>query len=230
MDESRRPGETGTRDSLKESDASPRVESGDDPLPEPLRRRLCDMADQWPEHLSLARPRPIDRAGWYVAAGCLALALAGWWPALQRWSGMQPSPAELQSQSLAARERLLAEVPDIGHWRWDTAAGLLTQASGDVVWDNAGQRGYLLLAGLPPSKPGQTQYQLWVFDAARDDRYPVDGGVFDVPAGHDSVVVPIHAALHISRPAAFAVTLEDAGGVVVSDRQRVVALAHASER
>jgi anti-sigma-K factor RskA len=96
---------------------------------------------------------------------------------------------------------------------------------GDVVWDGRRQRGYLTLTGLPPNQRGTHQYQLWIFDAARDDRYPVDGGVFDVPADAQRVVVPIRAALHVSQPVAFAVTLEPAGGVVVSDRTHLVAMA-----
>lgn len=229
MDESRRPGGTGTRDSLNEPGSGHQEESVDDPIPEPLRRRLQDLAEEWPEYAALSRPRPIDHAGWYAAAACVVLAVVGWWPTLQRWSGVQPSLDELQDEALAERERLLESVPNIGHWSWDPDAGLRIQARGDVVWDNAGQRGYLLLSGLPPSEPGQTQYQLWVFDAARDERYPVDGGVFDVPADRSTVVVPIRAALHISRPSVFAVTLEHAGGVVVSDRRHVVALAHVAE-
>lgn len=229
MDESRRPGGTGTRDSLKESGADRHEESVEEPLPEPLRRRLQDLAEEWPEYAHRTRLRPIDRAGWYASAALLVLAVAGWWPTLQSWAGVRPSLDELQSEALADRERLLESVPDVGHWSWDPDAGLRIQARGDVVWDNAGQRGYLLLSGLPPSEPGRTQYQLWVFDAARDERYPVDGGVFDVPADRSTVVVPIRAALRISRPSVFAVTLEHAGGVVVSDRRHVVALAHVVE-
>ena len=49
------------------------------------------------------------------------------------------------------------------------------------------------------------------------DARPVDGGVFDVPAGAAEVIVTIDAKLAIARPTAFAVTLEKPGGVVVSD-------------
>jgi hypothetical protein len=68
------------------------------------------------------------------------------------------------------------------------------------------------------------QYQLWIFDAARDQRYPVDGGVFDVPANAGEVVIPIRASLMVRKPAAFAVTLEKPGGVVVSGREHVIVL------
>ena len=61
-------------------------------------------------------------------------------------------------------------------------------------------------------------------DGERDKRYPVDGGVFDVPANSGEVVIPIHAELPIRKLAAFAVTIEKPGGVVVSARDRVVVL------
>ena len=48
------------------------------------------------------------------------------------------------------------------------------------------------------------------------DRHPVDGGVFDV-SGKGEVVIPIRAVLPVHGPSAFAITLEQPGGVVVSD-------------
>jgi hypothetical protein len=71
----------------------------------------------------------------------------------------------------------------------------------------------------------RARYQLWVFDAARDDRYPVDGGMFDVPAGRQEVIVPMHLTLPVSRAVAFAITVERPAGAVVSTREKVVAFA-----
>ncbi len=56
-------------------------------------------------------------------------------------------------------------------------------------------------------------------------RYPIDGGVFDIPAGATEVVIPINARLAVNDPAMFAVTIERPGGVVVSAREHIVALA-----
>ena len=84
-----------------------------------------------------------------------------------------------------------------------------------MVWSSARQEGYLRLAGLPANDRGRRQYQLWVVDPTRDSR-PVDGGVFDVGPGGEAII-PIHAKLPGGRPTAFAITLEQAGGVVVSD-------------
>ena len=60
------------------------------------------------------------------------------------------------------------------------------------------------------------QYQLWIVDPDRAPQ-PVDGGVFDVAARPGRQVIPIDPALVIDQPAAFVITLEQAGGVVVSE-------------
>jgi anti-sigma-K factor RskA len=80
---------------------------------------------------------------------------------------------------------------------------------------------------LKPNDPTEHQYQLWIFDGERDERYPVDGGVFNVPAGAAEVVVPIRAAVLVHAAKAFAITIEKPGGVVVSEREHVVALGKA---
>ncbi len=103
-----------------------------------------------------------------------------------------------------------------------TAAG----ASGDVVWSPEQQRGFMRFTGLAVNDASQYQYQLWIFDAERDDRYPVDGGVFDVNASGE-VVVEIDAKLPVAEAALFAITVEAPGGVVVSSRERIALLAQA---
>jgi hypothetical protein len=96
---------------------------------------------------------------------------------------------------------------------------------GDIVWCNSMQKGFIRLAGLPRNDPAKRQYQLWIFCKQRDDRYPVDGGVFDIDASTGDVIVPVQAKLEIGAPKMFAVTIEQPGGVVVSAREHVVALA-----
>jgi anti-sigma-K factor RskA len=102
-----------------------------------------------------------------------------------------------------------------------------TGATGDVVWDPRTQRGFMRIVGLAANEPTRLQYQLWIFDRERDQRYPVDGGVFDIPAGGGEVIVPIRARLPVGDATLFAVTVEAAGGVVVSSRERIVLLAQA---
>ena len=78
--------------------------------------------------------------------------------------------------------------------------------------------------GLPVNDPAVEQYQLWIFDAQQDQRYPVDGGVFDVTSAAETVV-QIDPKLRIVEPTLFAITIEKPGGVVVSSRERLPLLA-----
>ncbi len=100
---------------------------------------------------------------------------------------------------------------------------------GDVVWDPKSQTGFLRFVGLPRNNPLTEEYQLWIFDGHREQPYPVDGGVFDVTSSHgEEVVIPIHSKLYVDFATTFAVTVERPGGVVVSDRSRVAAIAQIS--
>ena len=104
----------------------------------------------------------------------------------------------------------------------DTAA---LGASGDVVWSNRAQRGVMRIAGLQANDRTRWQYQLWIFDKTRDQKYPVDGGVFDMPPGQSEVLVPIEARVPVGDAIMFALTVEHTGGVVVSTRERIALLA-----
>jgi hypothetical protein len=85
------------------------------------------------------------------------------------------------------------------------------------------------LEGLEVNAPDEYQYQLWIFDRNRDERYPVDGGVFDMPPGGDAAEVPIQAKLAVAEPTLFAVTVEEPGGVVVSSRARIATVAEVTD-
>jgi hypothetical protein len=170
--------------------------------------------------------------GWLAAAACLLLAIFGWErsPTVAPVAVVTPPPAAVVPPEKPAptpaeeRAALLAKSDSLkislGATKDPAAAGV----TGDVVWDPATQRGFLHFAGLAPNDPAVHQYQIWIFDAGRDKRYPVDGGVFDVPANAAEVVIPIRATLMVRKPAAFAVTVEKPGGVVVTSREHVVAL------
>jgi anti-sigma-K factor RskA len=98
-------------------------------------------------------------------------------------------------------------------------------ATGDVVWSDETQRGVMRFVGLRPNDASRYQYQLWIFDEKRDKAYPVDGGVFDVPAGATEVLVPIDPRVPVGKAVLFAITVEPPGGVVVSTRERIALVA-----
>jgi hypothetical protein len=165
-----------------------------------------------------------SKVGWFAAAASVLIALAGWWPRLQ--TGGDPmteipvaSTLEQERQQLAAQQGVLTRT-----WQTtqDPAASGVT---GDVVWDQRTQNGYLRFRGLQANNTDELQYQLWIFDGERDERYPIDGGVFDIPPGQREVIIPITAKLQVRNPAMFAVTIEKSGGSVVSSRDRIVVLA-----
>lgn len=52
----------------------------------------------------------------------------------------------------------------------------------------------------------------------------MDGGIFDITKENQGVA-PINAALRIDTPAAFVITREKPGGVVVSEQKDVIAIA-----
>lgn len=156
-------------------------------------------------------------AGWATAAAVTIWAVAG------RGAG-GASTGDLAPAAL--RAALLAAAAPVG---WDRAGDPSGQAAaGDVVWSDSAQTGVMRFRGLAANDPTKEQYQLWIFDAARDERYPVDGGVFDVVADSGDVLVRIRPTVPVSEATLFVVTVERPGGVVVSDRSRIALLAKRS--
>ena len=77
--------------------------------------------------------------------------------------------------------------------------------------------------GLPVNDPNVEAYQLWMFEDAKLEDFPKDGGVFNVTA-EGEVIIPIDAKLRTIDPKAFAITIEKPGGVVRSDREKIAVL------
>lgn len=209
-----------------------------EPLPAELADRIRAAA---PDFLPAERPsadgtmvesasaRPQQRsARWvrealavFIAAACLAFAALTWWAR----SGA-PQAVDLAQQ----REQLMRDADDEFVVSFDaTGDPAGPMAGGDVVWSNSRQQGFMRFRGLAANDPAQNQYQLWIFDAERDERYPVDGGVFDIPAGAEEVIIPIDAKIIVAKPTLFAITVERPGGVVVSDRSRLPLAAKAPD-
>lgn len=144
-----------------------------------------------------------SRGAWYLAVACLVLAVLGWWPAF-----IYGKP------SIAAAPRKFAEfvrqTSDLVQATWVRKAPGFTVVSGDVVWSNANQYGFMRLVGLPPNNPQVAQYELWIVDPNRD-KNSIDGGVLEVRTAGEAVI-PIDAKRHADNPEVFAITLEKPGG------------------
>jgi anti-sigma-K factor RskA len=188
-----------------------------EPMPGHLRNAVLARAPGRVSSLAaarpVARPRPSGGWPWLAVAAALVAAILGWWPREQ----VSPAIGAERAALVAAGARQI-------DWK-ATEEPAATGATGDVVWDPRTQRGFMRIVGLAANEPTRLQYQLWIFDRLRDQRYPVDGGVFDIPAGGGEVIVPIRARLPVGDATLFAVTVEAAGGVVVSSREHIVLLA-----
>ena len=213
-----------------------------EPMPSHIRARIEDAADEWfgrkeaekvpVEKVSATEPK-IGWFGWLgwatAAVAILILAITVWIPRQQppATAILTPTPAETPFPAPEKRrEEFLSAAPDVMKAAWGPGnVKDLASVTGDAVWSDDRQEGYLRFRGLPPNDKHTQQYQLWIFDETQSDKTPIDGGVFDVNVDEKGeVVIPIHAALQVRNPKAFAVTIEKAGGVVVSDRSKIVVL------
>ena len=152
--------------------------------------------------------------GW-AAAACLLVFFN-----LPSSDAPSPPPELTAAQKLEA----LRDIPDTQRLDFSPASDPYSEISGEVIWNDERQEGYMSLANLPVNDPTQNQYQLWIVDPERDE-LPVDGGVFDIPVDSETAIIPIRNALQVTKPAAFVITLEQPGGVVKSKQEVVVALA-----
>jgi hypothetical protein len=198
------------------------------PIKAPLRAAIAQptvsMPTEIPQPAPVAQLPKRDRfrmAGWLAAAACLALAIGSL--VIRTTSIATSDPPKIEAPS-DAREALLARAKDVVRADWTAATDPTGHGvSGDVVWSASEQKGYMRFKGLAKNDPKATTYQLWIFDAEQDEKYPVDGGIFAVSGG--DVIVPITAKLEVKKPKLFAITIEKPGGVVVSKRDRLVVTA-----
>lgn len=170
-----------------------------------------------PEHGSSFSFTDGKMFGWYAAiAALVALALVLVGPNTSTTTS--PNPGGGVADTQPTYDELLAQDETVAaSWGFNADGGdeRFANATGEVIWNAKVQTGYMKLAGLPVNDPTKEQYQLWIVDPARDAE-PIDGGVFDITASGE-IIVPIDAKLRSDSPAVFAITIEQPGGVVVSE-------------
>jgi len=160
------------------------------------RDRFAIKVKQWWQHPFFA---------WGVAVACLVMTLGINFS--DRYRSDFTDPGALASAVAEQGDRLELPWAGMGDARYQDTVG-------EVSWSDTLQQGVMRLRGLPVNDPSQAQYQLWIVDPDRDSN-PVDGGVFDVVEGEN--LIAINAKLKVANPKAFAITLEQPGGVVVSN-------------
>ncbi len=167
--------------------------------------------------------------GWAVAgAASIALAVNIFSPRSGTEVVNVPKDPPVVEQKLTPyqlRQRLIDTEQGVLRADWSKGTFKDSEAiSGDVVWSDKTQTGYMRISGLPANDKAKAQYQLWIFEDAKLEKFPKDGGVFDVDANGE-VIIPIDAKIAVNNPKAFAITVEKPGGVVVSERGQIAGLA-----
>lgn len=207
-------------------------------MPDHLRSRIIQDAEKYFDDTSNvstfvaespAQGSMFSWLGWAVAAAaCIALALNLYYTRPQNnVVNIPATPTPTPEQKLTPsqmRQALILSAPDLARANWGPGNVKETTPSGDIVWSDAEQSGYMRLTGLPVNDPNKETYQLWIFDETQDDKTPIDGGIFDVNSTGE-VIIPIDAKLRAKNTKMYAITIEKPGGVVVSDRKKIVALA-----
>lgn len=179
------------------------------------RRVYRRWRSQPPTNPALTIPRS-NYLPWFVSAACVMLALFTW---------IANRPTRIAGPDVAQlRAEWIATNPELVRATWSPGPTLSEGATGDIVWSDSQQQGFIRFRGLPVNTPSKEQYQLWIFDRNQSDKTPIDDGVFDVTSTEE-VIIPINAKLHVQDAYMFAVTIEKPGGVVVSPRERLPLLA-----
>jgi hypothetical protein len=134
-------------------------------------------------------------AGWIAAAAALALVVGK--------SLATPAP---QPSAEAARAGASSAPSSVLTPPLRTVAGVAAAdpraagASAELSWSDSDRRGELRVRGLSPG-----DYELWLEDAARGDRYRLAAGSFTARGGAESVL-PVAPAIKPVRPARLLVT------------------------
>ena len=220
----------------------------DEPLPQHLYSKIAadaakyvgtlgeESAEPWPptigREIFAETPRRslFGWLGWAAAAvACVALAVNMWFTRTRppEQAVVPPTPVD-SPRPLSPQEQLAAfesSTPNLLKASW--APGNMKEmlgVTGDVVWSDAKQLGYLRIRGLAIKGAPDYCYQLWIFDKVQDKATPIDGGIFDV-SSEGEVIIPITTKIPAKGPTMFALTIERHGGVVVSKRDKIAAIA-----
>lgn len=163
--------------------------------------------------------------GWaFAGLACVGLGIS-LWANLQKPKTVEVVK-EVPPKVLSVSEQynnLLSSAKDLRKTIWTNPKDE-KQVLGEVVWSEAEQKGFMKFNGLAANNAAQETYQLWIFDETQDPKTPIDGGVFDI-AANGEVLIPIKPTLKFKNANLFAITVEKPGGVMVSKREKLVALA-----
>ncbi|HKP67983.1 MAG TPA: anti-sigma factor [Pyrinomonadaceae bacterium] len=200
-------------------------------LPASLRDRILADAGMHVQKREIVEPEREARGsmfgwlGWaFAALAIVALALNIYYTRRERIeANVPPTPSPSPEKKLTPgdmRQVLMASARDLAKATLGAGTVKEVQPTGDIIWSDEMQKGYVRISGLPKNDPGKEQYQLWIVAENQNPKTPVDGGTFDINTDGE-VIIPIDAKVKVQNPQAFAITVEKPGGVVVSEKPHI---------
>lgn len=148
---------------------------------------------------------PLGWIGWAAAATAAVVAA-------MVWVGGSPDGTRGGQPQLGQNVISVAWSP----WSNEQVTSETPAATGEVVWSDQAQAGEMTFVDLP--ELDNAVYQLWIIDAERGMEQRISGAIFNGKPGE--LRVPIEPQLAVGEAAAFAITIEQPGGVWVSDMSR----------
>lgn len=215
-------------------------ESPLEPMPAALRQKVIEGAERHFQTATTPAPQADgaivqahdresgltsrEALAWLAAAAAVVLLLTGWNPFAAPARAVVDNESVVQSVSIDEQytDFVSSQATDLVRISWAPQGDSV--ATGEVVWRDSLQQGFMVFEGLLVNDPLESQYQLWIFDTDAGQAHPVDGGVFDIDS-EQRTVVAIDAKISVGKAVMFAITEETPGGVVVSDRKRLPLLA-----
>lgn len=175
-----------------------------------LRERVLSLAKS-----STPMPARKTKPAWggWAAAALLAVSAVWLWTTrdslLKENAGYKDELAKISSDRNLANLQIASLEGQLETYKGTRAV---------VVWDPTNSQGQIQLANLP-QLDAEKDYQLWIVDPAQKN--PVSAGLIH-RAADGSAKVPFQPVQVISKAAAFAISVEKAGGVPVGEGPIVI--------
>ena len=136
----------------------------------------------------------------------LILLSLGAWYGWQHWFA-SPVPATPTSGLSNLHQTLMAKPQTIkGNWL-HTLNPKAQDVQGDLVWDNASQRGVMQFSNLPAA-PANQRYQLWIYDTNSSTEQPISAAQYTQGAERTPLWVELVPTQPVKAPYKFVLQLE----------------------
>lgn len=136
----------------------------------------------------------------------LILLSLGAWYVWQHW--FAPHVSSTPASGLSSLHQNLVAKPETIKGNWlHTLNPKAQDVQGDLVWDNASQRGVMQFNHLPAA-PTNQRYQLWIYDSQSVNEQPISAAQFTQGADRNPLWIELVPTQPVKAPYKFVLQLE----------------------